>query len=82
MHLIDAAPFIFVDLIALEEVRINMLPAGEATMAREKLLQNGFAYELPDDMQTTPSQVLTESKWCNTPVHRRKKVRDGAVMRL
>ena len=66
---------------ALEEVRINMLPPTLRAEARAALLATGFPTTLPASMQTTPPAVLVESKWCNAPVHRRRKVRDGAVMR-
>jgi hypothetical protein len=66
---------------ALEEIRINLLPPSEAASERAKLLEHGFAYTLPSFMQATPPHVIAESKWCNAPAHRRKKVRDNAVMR-
>lgn len=66
---------------ALEEVRINMLPSEQVGPAKRRLLNEGHAYELPPSMQVTPPRVLQDSKWCNTPVHRRKKARDGAIMR-
>ena len=66
--------------LAIESVRINLFTADREA-ERVKLITNGFPHELSADDLTTPQKVIDDSKWCNTPLHRRQKVRDGAVMR-
>jgi hypothetical protein len=65
---------------AVEQLWIDWLPsAEEKTAARAAVFRNGLS--VPPEHQVTPETVQTASRDCNAPAHRRKKARDGAVMR-
>ena len=66
-------------VLALESVRINLF-SEEADRERALLLRDGFRFNVPEQDLSTPHRVIEESKWCNTPVHRRQKARDNSVM--
>ena len=63
--------------IAIESVRVNMFSTNR-DKERAKISENGF--RITPAMETTPKKMIEDSTYCNTPAHRRKKAKDGAVM--
>ncbi len=67
-------------MTAVEAVRINKFEEFREA-ERIKFITNGFSYVIPPADLETPKAVLDDSRYCNTPAHRRAQARDGAVMR-
>lgn len=65
---------------AVENVRINLFSPGTAAADRKKLQTEGLPFAVPEKHAKTHADVQAASQQCNTPPHRRKKSRDGAVM--
>jgi hypothetical protein len=79
MRIISVEAIIVFIFAALESIRINLF-SEYPEQERQKLIDEGFSFKIPPEDLKTPQVVIEESKWCNTPVHRRKKAKDKSVM--
>ena len=67
---------------AMEEIRLNLFTHPDHRQEEVKTVQQlGLPYHVPALINTTAAQVLQDSMNCNSPPHRRTKVKDSAVMR-
>lgn len=65
---------------AVEQMRIEQMKSNdEKAAARAAIFHHGLL--VPEEHRVTPDTVQSASRDCNAPAHRRKKSKDGAVMR-